>query len=459
MAEFIKKEGNKVSFKLTLPVEEITTAENEVFKKNRNLFQVPGFRKGHVPKKIIENMYGKDVFFEDAVNEILPGAYEKAIEELGLKVIDSPNLDFEEHVDGQDLIANVDVLVQPEIEIDNYKGIEVKTHTHEVTEELIDNIIEQQRKLNARIVNIDNRPVENGDRVNIDYSGSTDGEKFPGGTAENQDLEIGSNTFIPGFEEQLIGHNVGEEFEINVTFPEEYHDNSLAGKEAIFEIILNGISVEELPELDDEFIKDISDFDTVQEYRDDVLAKKTEEYKELEKQERESQAVAALADLVEDEIPEVMVDNLIDNEVERYEQNFRAQGFGFEQYLSMLGSSLEQYREEMRPEALKNVKSRLALEAIVAKEDFQVTDEEVLEDAREAAAKYYPEDEEKREQMVKMISESNTDALKEDLKIRKAIELVVENANFVIEEHDHHHDHDHDEETEEVVEEKEETEE
>ena len=264
--EIKSKEKNTVSFDLVLKDKDIKDAETEVYKKNKKSLQVPGFRKGHVPRKLIENMYGKDVFLEDAINEILPEVYAKAVKELKLDVIDQPNIDFpEERKDGEDLIVNVKVDVKPEAKLGEYKGLEIEDPTMELTDEVVMQEVENEREKNARIINVDDRAAQKGDSVNIDYKGSCDGEYFKGGEDKGHDLELGSGAFIEGFEDQIIGHKVGEEFDINVKFPEDYRDENLKGKEAKFEIKLNGISYKELPKLDDEFVKDISEFDTLEE--------------------------------------------------------------------------------------------------------------------------------------------------------------------------------------------------
>lgn len=329
--EIKKKENNTVFFDIVLKREDINKAETEVYKKNKKHFQLPGFRKGHVPRQMIENMYGKDVFFEDAINELLPAEYEKAISELDLKVVDQPNIDIdEESIDKDDLIVNVSVDVKPEVEIKDYEGIEIEDPTMEVTDELIDSEVENERAMNARIINVDDRAVEEGDTVNIDFKGSLDGEYFDGGTAESQDLKVGSNTFIPGFEEQLIGHEIGEEFDINVKFPEDYHQKDLAEKDAKFEIKINSISYEELPELDDEFVKDISEFDTLDEFKEDLRKKKEEEFKVNSKMEKERRAIDKIGEMVDTDIPEGMINAQIDDMIRNYDQTLRAQGISFE---------------------------------------------------------------------------------------------------------------------------------
>lgn len=430
--EIKKKENNKVFFDIVLKREDIDKAETEVYKKNKKHFQMPGFRKGHVPRKMIENMYGKDVFFEDAVNDLLPAEYEKAVKELDLKVVDQPDMDIdEETLEKDEVVFNVSVDVRPEVEIKDYKGLEVEDPTIEVTDELIDNEIENERRMNARIVNVDDREVKEGDKVNIDFKGSVDGEYFDGGSAENQDLEIGSNTFIPGFEEEIIGHNIGEEFDINVKFPEDYHQKDLAGKDAKFEIKLNSISYEELPELDDEFVKDISEFDTIDEYKADIRAKKEEEFKITSQMEKERRVIDKLGELVDAEIPEAMINNQIEDTIRNYDQTLRAQGISFEDYIKMVGQSLDEFKKTMRPEAEKTVKNDLAIEALVKAENIEITDEEIEEEVNKVVEDYFKDDKEHMEKMREYMLNENKEVVRDDLAKRKAVEKLVEETKFV----------------------------
>lgn len=430
--EINKKENNTVYFDIVLKREDIKKAENEVYKKNKKYFQIPGFRKGHVPKNMIENMYGKDVFFEDAINELLPKEYEDAIKELDLKVVDQPNIDIdEESLDKDDLIVKVSVDVKPEVEIKDYEGIEIEDPTIEVTDELIDSEVENQRAMNARIINVDDRAVEDGDTVNIDFKGSVDGKYFEGGEAESQDLKIGSNTFIPGFEEQLIGHEIGEEFDITVKFPEDYHQKDLAGKDAKFEIKLNGISYEELPELDDEFVKDISEFDTLDEFKADLRKKKEEEFKTTSEMEKQRRAIDKIGEMIEADIPEGMINAQIDDMIRNYDQSLRAQGISFEDYIKMIGQSLDDFKNTMRPEAEKTVKNDLALEALVKDMKIEISDEEIEEEVNKVVEEYFKDDKDHMEKMREYMLNENKDVVRDDLQKRKAIETLVEKAKFV----------------------------
>ena len=433
MTEIKKQEKNKVYFDLTVPHEEIKEAESKVYKRNKNYFNVPGFRKGRAPKKIIEQFYGSGIFFEDALNEVLPKIYQDALEELELEVIDQPEIDIdEENFDrSKDLIVEVSVEVKPEVVLGDYKGLEIEAVPDEVSDEMIENEIDKQRHLNARHINIDDRAAEDGDKVNIDFEGKVDGEAFEGGSAEDQELELGSGSFIPGFEEGIVGHEIGETFDIDVKFPEDYFNEDLKGKDAVFTITLNSIAVEELPEVDDEFIKDISEFDTVDEYKADLKKQKTEEVEANAKNIRMDRALEAAAANAKVDVPEVMVNNAIDEQIRSMDNNMRSQGLQLEQYLQMLGQSLEDFKNSMRPDAEKEVLKSLVLEAIVEAEKFEISDDEVEAYAREMSERYFKGDEDKQEEMIKTMMESNKDLMKSDLERKKAVELLVDNAKEV----------------------------
>ncbi len=433
MTEIKKQEKNKVYFDLTVPHEEIKEAESKVYKRNKNYFNVPGFRKGHAPKKIIEQFYGSGIFFEDALNEVLPKIYQDALEELELEVIDQPEIDIdEENFDrSKDLIVEVSVEIKPEVVLGDYKGLEIEAVPDEVSDEMIENEIDKQRHLNARHINIDDRAAEDGDKVNIDFEGKVDGVAFEGGSAEDQELELGSGSFIPGFEEGIVGHEIGETFDIDVKFPEDYFNEDLKGKDAVFTITLNSIAVEELPEVDDEFIKDISEFDTVDEYKADLKKQKTEEVEANAKNIRMDRALEAAAANATVDVPEVMVNNAIDEQIRSMDNNMRSQGLQLEQYLQMLGQSLDDFKDSMRPDAEKEVLKSLVLEAIVEAEKFEISDDEVEAYAREMSERYFKGDEDKQEEMIKTMMESNKDLMKSDLERKKAVELLADNAKEV----------------------------
>ncbi len=433
MTEIKKQEENKVFFDLTVPHEEIKEAELKVYKRNKNYFNVPGFRKGHVPKKIVEQFYGEGIFLEDALNDVLPKIYQDALKELELDVIDQPEIDLdEENFDrSKDLVVAVSVEVKPEVVLGEYKGLEIEAVPTEVSDEMIDNEIDKQRHLNARRINIDDRAAEEGDKVNIDFEGKVDGVAFDGGTAEDQELELGSGSFIPGFEEGIVGHEVGESFDIEVSFPEDYHSEELKGKDAVFSITLNSIAVEELPEVDDEFIKDISEFDTVDEYKEDLKKQKVEEVEANAKNIRMDRVLEAAAANAKVDVPDVMVRNAIDEQIRNMDNNMRSQGIQLEQYLQMLGQSLDDFKDSMRPDAEREVLKSLVLEAIVAEEEFEVTDDELEAYAREMSERYFKGDEDKLEEMIKTMMETNKEIMTSDLERKKAVELLVDSAKEV----------------------------
>ncbi len=430
--EIKKKENNTVSFDLVLKDKDIKDAETEIFKKNKKNIQVPGFRKGHVPRKLIEKMYGKDVFLEDAINEILPEVYANAVEELKLDVIDQPKVDIpEEREDGKDLKVNIEVDVKPEAKLADYKGLEIEDPTMEVTDEIIMEDINHEREMNARIINVDDRPAQEGDTVDIDFKGSVDGEYFEGGESQGHKLELGKGTFIPGFEDQIIGHNAGEEFDIEVKFPEDYRDEKLKGQKAKFEIKLNSISYKELPDLDDEFIKDISDFETVEEYKEDLRKHKEEEFALNSKMEKQRRIVDKLGAIAEVEIPEVMIERQIDQVLQNYGQSLKSQGISLEDYIKMTGSNIKAMRDSLREGAKNTVKNDLALDALVKAENIQITDEDVEKEVNEVVEDYFKDDKEHMEKMRSYMLNENKEQIREDLAKRKAVDLVLSFAKLV----------------------------
>lgn len=432
MTEILKKENNKVFFDITLPKEEVKKAEITAYNKLKKNVQIPGFRKGHAPKMIIENVYGKGIFLEDAINELLPKYYEEAIKELDLEVVDQPDVDFDEDVSSDaDVVVHFSVFVKPEIEIKKYKGLEVEDAKHEVTDEMLEDDLKRQQKMNARAVNIDDRAAGEHDKVNINFEGFIDGEAFPGGTAENQDLELGSGTFIPGFEEQIIGKNIGDEFDVVTKFPEDYHAEEFQGKEATFKTKLNSITVEELPEIDDEFIKDISEFDTVDEYKADLRKKLEKEAEERTRIDREGNVLRKIAEEVEVDIPERMVEDELDRIIQNYNQSMQGQGLTIEQYLQMLGTDIKTFREGQKGQAEAVILNRLILDKIIELENIEVTDEEIESEIDRVLGEYFKDDEEKREDMKKMMLETNKAAVEDDLKARRALDILVNENKFV----------------------------
>lgn len=423
-----KKENNKVSFTVEIDAKDFSKAVQGAYLKNRKYFNLPGFRKGKAPRQIIEMNYGPEVFYEDAINEILPEAYEKAIDELKLEPVDQPEVDIEEIVKDENVIAKFEVEVKPEVKLGDYKGLEVEKVSYELTDEVVENELKSVQDMNGRLIDAGDRSVENGDVLTIDYSGSVDGELFPGGTAEGQPLTIGSEQFIPGFEEQLIGKNKGEEVEVKVTFPEEYHAEELAGKEAIFKVTIHEVKVKELPELDDEFAKDVSEFDTLEEYKNDIRAKLEEEFKNREKVEQENLIVEKVVEISEVEVPEGMIKTQIDNEVSEFAHRLSSQGLSLDQYISLTGGDEQALRDQLRPMAADRVKGDLILEAVAVAENIVVEDEDIEKELVKMAEIYNQENVEK---FVEDMKKGDLSFLDGALKNQKVIDFLMGEVKLV----------------------------
>lgn len=372
-----KLSGNKVKISFKAPADEFEQAINKAYLKMRSQIGVPGFRKGKAPRKLIERMYGAGVFYEDALEILFPDAYMTAVKENDLQPVGRPELDVDEMESGKDLAFSCEVFVMPEVTLGAYKDVEIARKVRKVTAEEVDAQLEQERKRVARSVDVTDRGLENGDKAELDYSGSVDGEKFDGGTAEHQTLAIGSGSFIPGFEEQMIGMTVGQERDLNVKFPEEYHAESLQGKDAVFHVKLHAITREELPELDDEFAAEVSDFDTLAEYRADV-EKKLQETSDAQAEEAARQSlVETVVGNAEIDVPAPMVEEKLDEMIQQMNWRMQQQGFSMEQYLSILGQTEAQMRDMYRAEALSNVKSELVIDEIIKAEGIEADDADV----------------------------------------------------------------------------------
>ncbi len=422
-----KLEKNMAKLTIEVEAERFTEAIKKAYDKNKGKMSVPGFRKGKVPQAMIEKMYGPDVFYEDAANFIIPDAYSEEVENAkDLEVVSQPKIDVVQMEKGRNFIFTAEVALKPPVELGKYKGVKIDKIDTEVTEEDVDKEIKREQEANARIATVTDRPVKDGDTAVIDFEGFVDGVAFEGGKGENYPLVIGSGSFIPGFEDQLIGKSTGDETDVNVTFPEDYSAKDLAGKAAVFKVKINEIKERELPELDDEFAAEVSEFDTMAEYREDVK-KNLAEKKEKEANEKKEDAV--IEAIVKDsrmDIPDAMIDTTTRNMVNDYARRLQSQGLSLEQYFAFTGLDMEKFTEQMRPGAIKRIESRLILEAIVKAENFEVTDEEyekelerIAEDSRmevEKLKEYIGDDEYGKNQII------------EDLKIQKAIDLIVENA-------------------------------
>lgn len=423
------KNTNKVEtnlYEIEFDVDKVTfdAAIDKVYRKEVKKITIPGFRKGKAPRSIIEKMYGKGVFYEDAVNEIIPEAYESAIKEAGLKVVSRPEFDIVT-IDDNGVVLKAKFYVKPEVSLKEYKGLKATKKVNEVTEENVNSEIEIARNRQGRVVDVTDRAVENGDLATIDYEGFCDGVAFEGGKGENYQLAIGSNSFIPGFEEQIIGHNIGENFDITVKFPEEYHAKDLAGKEAIFKITIHGIKKNELPEIDDEFAKDVSEFNTLDEYKADIKAKLEKKNNDAAEKEVDDQIIDALIENLEADIPTSMFENEVDNLIRDYDMKLRMNGLDLKTYCSYFGQTLESLREQNMPMAQKQVKARLALEKVVELESITVSDEEVEAEFEKLAKAYNISVEE-----VKKFVEN--DAVSMDLCVNKAFDFVKTNSEVTL---------------------------
>ncbi|QIB27374.1 trigger factor [Caloranaerobacter azorensis] len=425
-SEIIKKENYNVTLKIEIDDKKFKEGVQKAYLKNRHRFNIPGFRKGKAPRKIIEARYGEGIFYEDAINIVFPEAYNEAIKQHNLKPVDRPVIDIEQIESGKPVVFTAEVIVKPEVKLGDYKGIEVEKIEYNVTEKDVEDELKSMQERNARLVEVTDRPAKEGDILTIDYEGYVDGEKFEGGTAYNQILEIGSGKFIPGFEEQLVGKNKDEEFEINVKFPEEYHAKDLAGKDATFKIKIHEIKEKDLPELDDEFAKDVSEFDTLDELKEDIKKRLEKQAKDREKAERENKVIEKVIEAAEVDIPEVMIDNEVDYQLRNFEFTLRYQGLDLNKYLELTNTKVEDLKEKFRPEAEKTVKTELVLEAIAEKESIKETEEDLDEELKKIADGYGQD----FEKFKKNIREEELEYIKEGIIRRKTVEFLVENAKF-----------------------------
>ena len=413
--------ANEVKLEIKIEAEKFNEGIKKVYFKSAKYFNIPGFRKGKAPQAIVEKYYGKEIFYEDAFNEIVPDEYEKALKDNNIDAVSKPQIDIVTMEKGQDLVFTATVQTKPEVKIAKYKGIEIPKIEYNVSDEDIEKEIKQMQEKNARLISVET-PVENGNIAVIDFEGFVDGKAFDGGKAENHELEIGSGSFIPGFEDQVIGMKVDEEKDINVKFPEEYYSKELAGKDATFKVKVHEIKKKELPELDDEFAKDVSEFDTLEELKNSIKDRITKQNADREKYEKQDAAIKAVCDEMKVDIPSGMIELEIDNMVKDMEQRMSYQGLKLEQYLQMLGKTEEEFRKEYEPQATSAVKSRLALEAIIKEEKIEATEDEIKAKIEEMAKNYGR----KPEEMLK--NDSIKDYIKNGIESEKAMDLLVENA-------------------------------
>ena len=421
-----KLEKNMAKLTIEVSAEELEKAIESAYQKNKNKISVPGFRKGKVPRKMIENMYGKEIFYEDAANELIPDAYEKALDECEEEIVSSPKIEVVTIEAGKPFVFTAEVALKPEVKLGKYKGVKVDKINVEVTDEEVDAEIEKEREANARTITVDNRPVKDGDDTVIDFEGFVDGVAFEGGKGENYPLTIGSGAFIPGFEEKLIGAEIGKEVDVDVTFPEEYHAEELKGKAAIFKCTVKEIKEKELPALDDEFAAEVSEFDTLAEYKEDIKKKLAEKKEKDAKNAKEDAVIDAIVADSEMEIPDAMVETQQRQMLDDFAQRISMQGLTMEQYMQFTGLTPQVMLDQIKPQALKRIQSRLVLEAVVAAEGIAASEEDYQKEAEKMAEMYQMEVDKVKEMLEE--NASAKEQLMKDLAITKAVDFVVENA-------------------------------
>ena len=418
------KNANEVKLEVTIEAKKFEEAIKKVYFKSAKYFNIPGFRKGKAPMQIVEKYYGKEIFYEDAFNEVVPGELEEAVKENKLEVVSRPDIDVKQIEKGKDLIFTAVLQTKPVPELGKYKGIEIEKVEYTVSEDDVNHELGHMQEHNSRIITIDDRPVESGDITVIDFEGFVDGKPFEGGKAEGHELEIGSNQFIPGFEDQIIGMEIDSEKDIKVKFPDEYFSKDLAGKDATFKVKLHEIKKKELPELDDEFAKDVSEFDTLEDLKEDIRNKKEKQCKERSKYETEDNAIKEVIKNLKVEIPSGMVEMEVDNILKDMEQRLSYQGLKLDQYLQMMGKTVEDVRKDYEPQAIESIKSRMAIEKIIELEKIEATEKEVHEKLEEMAKNYGKDVKEFEE------NENIKSYIETGVRTQKALELIVENAKI-----------------------------
>lgn len=419
-----KLEKNMAKLTIEVSSEEFENAIAKAYKKNKNKISMPGFRKGKAPRAMIEKMYGKGIFYEDAANSIIPDAYADAAKESELEIVAQPEIDVTQIESGKPFIFTATVALKPEVTLGEYKGIEVEKKEVEVTDEEVEAEINKVRESNARMLDIDDRATQDGDTVLIDFDGYVDGKQFEGGKADDYSLVLGSHSFIDNFEEQLVGKNIGDDVEVNVTFPENYQAEELQGKPAVFKVKIKEIKVKELSELDDDFAQDVSNFDTIAEYKEDLKKKLTENKEEALKREREEAVIGKIIENAQMDIPEQMVDAQTRQMTQEFAQRLSSQGLSIDQYMQFTGLTPQKMLEELKPQALKRIQSRLVLEAVVAAENIETTEEELDKEIENMASMYQMEVDKLKE----VIGEEEKKQISLDLAVQKAVEIVTEAA-------------------------------
>lgn len=419
-----KLEKNMAKLTVEVPAENVEKAIQGAYNKMKKSINIPGFRKGKAPRQLIEKMYGKEVFYNDAIDAMLPSAYSDAVEECGEEIVSHPQIDVVQIENGKPFVFTATVAVKPAVELGEYKGIQVEKAPIEVKDEEIEAQITKEREANSRTVTVDDRAVAQGDIVTLDFEGFVDGVAFEGGKGENYDLTIGSNTFIPGFEDQLVGAKIGKELDVNVTFPEEYGAKELAGKAAVFKCKVNGIKVKELPAVDDEFAQEVSEFDTLDEYKADIKAKLLKEKEDEAARAKEDAVIGKIIEGAKMEIPDAMVEYQTRQMLDEFAQRIQSQGISLDQYFQFTGLTEEKYMEEMKPRALQNIQSRLVLEAVAQAENLVAEEADIEEEIKKMADMYKME----ADKIKELLGERQMEEMKKDIAVQKAAKLVAEAA-------------------------------
>ncbi|MFA7572746.1 MAG: trigger factor [Lutispora sp.] len=419
-----KLEKNVATLEITVSAEKLEEGIAKAYIKNAKKFNLPGFRKGKAPRKLIEKHYGEGIFFEDAINEVCPDAYDEAVKEHNLDPVDRPSIDIVDIESGKGIVFKAEVTVKPEVKLGQYNGIEVEKKEYNVTDEDIVKELEALRDKNARIIDVTDRAVKMGDDTTIDFKGFVDDKEFDGGTAENYKLEIGSGQFIPGFEEQLVGAVIGNEVEVNVGFPEDYRAEELAGKPALFKVTVKEIKEKELLPLDDEFAKDVSEFETLEELKEDIKKKKTEEAERMAKNEFENSVIKKVVENAEVDIPQVMIDSQVDSMIKDFDYQLRYQGLDINSYMKYMNIGEEELKQSYKDMALDRVKTQLVIEAITKAENIEVLDEELQEEIEKTAKQYNQE----LDKFKKSLKDRDVEYIKDGVQVQKTIDFLVNNS-------------------------------
>ena len=419
-----KLEKNMAKLTMEVPAEELEKAIQGAYLKQKNRINIPGFRRGKAPRAMIEKMYGAGICYEDAANALIPEAYSKAVDECGETIVSRPSISIEQLEKGKPFIFTAEVALKPEVVLGDYKGLEVPKSDLEVTEEEIAGELKREQENNSRSIDVDDRAVMDGDKVTLDFEGFVDGEAFEGGKGTDYPLTIGSGAFIPGFEEQLVGAEIGQEKEVNVTFPENYQAKELAGKAAVFKCTVKKIEMKELPELNDDFAKDVSEFDTLEEYKADIRKNLEEKKADAAKRSREDAAVEKAIENASMEIPDAMLETQVDQMLDDFARRIQAQGLSMEQYMQFTGATQDAMREQMKPQAMKRIQSRLVLEKIAEAENIQITDERLDEEISKMAEMYKME----ADKLKEMMGDAEKEQMKKDMAVQDAVTLIAEAA-------------------------------